>query len=230
MEFQPTTKVAEALALAQRSAQTEGHPEVTPNHLVSALVRLDTPQCETLLRAAGTGAAHVLGQADAALRSRPTTSGASQPPSLSRETGAVLKQADTLMRAKGDTHLALDILLLALAESGHLAAIEKRGAKDMEAKIDEPSVLAGSNRLYVVFGGTPDATQPNSWVVNFDWLQFLKTAEDAPESGKPGAMRNHQNNVPATTTTIDSWVGRSSRPRPEVRRRTVWATSNPAAG
>ncbi|WP_277453234.1 ATP-dependent chaperone ClpB [Janibacter sp. DB-40] len=137
MEFQPTTKVAEALALAQRSAQTEGHPEVTPNHLVSALVRLDTPQCDTLLQAAGTGASHVLGQADAALRSLPTTSGAAQPPSLSRETGAVLKQADTLMRSKGDTHLALDILLLALAEAGHLAAIEKRGAKDMEAKIEE---------------------------------------------------------------------------------------------
>jgi predicted alpha-1,2-mannosidase len=55
----------------------------------------------------------------------------------------------------------------------------------VEAKIDDPSVLAGSNRLYVVFGGTPDATQPNSWVVNFDWLQFLKTAEDAPEPVEP---------------------------------------------
>lgn len=137
MEFQPTTKVAEALALAQRSAQTEGHPEVTPDHLVSALVRLDTPQCDTLLTAAGTGAAHVLGQADAALRSLPTTSGAAQPPSLGRELGAVLQQADTLMRAKGDTHLAVDVLLLALAETGHLAAVEKRGAKDMEAKLDE---------------------------------------------------------------------------------------------
>lgn len=51
----------------------------------------------------------------------------------------------------------------------------------VEAEIDDPSVLAGSNRLYVVFGGTPDPAQPSSWVVNFDWFQFLKTAEDAPE-------------------------------------------------
>ncbi|MBA4085447.1 MAG: ATP-dependent chaperone ClpB [Kytococcus sp.] len=137
MDFQPTTKVAEALALAQRSAQTQGHPEVTPDHLVSALVQLDTPQCDTLLQAAGTGAGHVLAQADAAVRSLPTTSGAAASPTLGRSLLAVLQQADTLMRAKGDTHLALDLLLLALAETGHLAAVESRGARDMEAKIDE---------------------------------------------------------------------------------------------
>src|SRR5699024_4224227 len=137
MEFQPTTKVAEAIALAQRSAQSEGHAEVTADHLVSALVQLDTAQCDTLLQAAGTGAAHVLGQADAALRALPRTSGSTQPPGIGRELGAVLQQADTLMRAKGDTHLALDLLLLALAETGHLAAVESRGAKDMEARIEE---------------------------------------------------------------------------------------------
>ncbi len=137
MEFQPTTKVAEAVALAQRSAQTEGHAEITPDHIVSALVQLDTPQCDTLLQAAGTGAAHVLGQADAALRALPRTSGSTPPPGIGREAAGVLQQADTLMRAKGDTYLAVDLLLLALAETGHLAAVEKRGAADMEARIDE---------------------------------------------------------------------------------------------
>jgi len=136
MELKPTAKVAETLALAQRAAQTAGHPEITPDHLTSALIQLDTPQADALLQAAGTGAAHVLGQADARLRALPTTSGAAQPPGLGRDAAAVLQQADTLMRAKGDTYLALDLLLLALAETGHLAAVEKRGAKDMEAKVD----------------------------------------------------------------------------------------------
>src|SRR5699024_5408652 len=76
-------------------------------------------------------------RADQAVAALPTTSGAATSPSVGRELGAVLQQADTLMRAKGDTHLALDILLLALAETGHLAAVEKRGATDMEAKLDE---------------------------------------------------------------------------------------------
>ncbi|WP_457255000.1 ATP-dependent chaperone ClpB [Pedococcus sp. P5_B7] len=136
MELKPTAKVAEALALAQRAAQSAGHPEITPDHLTSAIVQLDTAQADTLLAAAGTGAAHVLGQADARLRSLPKTSGATQPPTFGREALAVLQQADTLMRAEGDTYLALDLLLLALAETGHLAAVEKRGAKDLEAKIE----------------------------------------------------------------------------------------------
>ncbi|MEO6412836.1 MAG: AAA family ATPase, partial [Pedococcus sp.] len=136
MELKPTAKVAEALALAQREAQGSGHPEITPDHLTSALVRLDTAQADTLLQAAGTGASHVLAQADARLRALPTASGAAQAPGIGRQAAAVLQQADTMMRAKGDTFLALDLLLLALAETGHLAAVEKRGAKDMEAKID----------------------------------------------------------------------------------------------
>lgn len=53
MDLKPTTKVAEALALAQRAAQTHGNPEITPDHITSALIQLDTPRpiCSSRLRA-----------------------------------------------------------------------------------------------------------------------------------------------------------------------------------
>ena len=137
MELKPTNKVAEALAIATRTAQANGNAEVTPDHLTSSLIQLDTPQADRLLQAAGTGAGHVLSQADARLRALPTTSGSAQAPTFGREALAVLQRADTLMRAKGDSYLALDLLLLALAETGHLAAVEQRGAKDMERTIDD---------------------------------------------------------------------------------------------
>ncbi|MFN8045416.1 MAG: ATP-dependent chaperone ClpB [Dermatophilaceae bacterium] len=137
MELKPTNKVAEALAIATRTAQANGNAEVTPDHLTSSLIQLDTPQADRLLQAAGTGAGHVLGQADARIRALPTTSGSAQAPTFGREALAVLQRADTLMRAKGDSYLALDLLLLALAETGHLAAVEQRGAKDMERTIDD---------------------------------------------------------------------------------------------
>ncbi|GAA2225530.1 hypothetical protein GCM10010413_20290 [Promicromonospora sukumoe] len=54
-----------------------------------------------------------------------------------------------------------------------------------EATIDDPGTLAGSNRIYFVFGGTPDPTQPSSWVANVDRAQFLRTAEDGPETAEP---------------------------------------------
>ena len=136
MELKPTTKVAEALALAQRAAQSAGNPEITPDHLTSTAIQLDTALADALLQAAGTGAGHVLAQADARLRALPAASGSAASPTFGREALAVLQRADTLMRAKGDSFLALDLLMLALAETGHLAAVEKRGAADMEAAID----------------------------------------------------------------------------------------------
>ncbi|MGA8978009.1 MAG: Clp protease N-terminal domain-containing protein, partial [Pedococcus sp.] len=60
MDLKPTAKVAEAVALAQRAAQAAGHPEITPDHLTSALIQLETAQADVLLQAAGTGAGHVL--------------------------------------------------------------------------------------------------------------------------------------------------------------------------
>ena len=75
MELKPTTKVAEALALAQRAAQSAGNPEITPDHLTSTAIQLDTALADALLQAAGTGAGHVLAQADARLRALPAASG-----------------------------------------------------------------------------------------------------------------------------------------------------------
>ncbi len=136
MELKPTTKVAEVLAVAQRTAASSGNAEITPDHLTSALITLDTPLADALLQAAGTGAQHVLGEADRRIRVLPKVSGGSGQPAFGRDALAVLQGADTLMRAKGDAFLATDLLLLALAEHGDLAAVEKRGAKDMEAKIE----------------------------------------------------------------------------------------------
>jgi ATP-dependent Clp protease ATP-binding subunit ClpB len=137
MELKPTNKVAEALALAQRAAQSAGHPEITPDHITSALAQLDPTQAEALLAAAGTGVGQVAAQADARVRALPTTSGGAQSPTFGRAALAVLQHADTLMRAKGDAFLAVDLVWLALAETGNLAAVEKRGAADMERAIEQ---------------------------------------------------------------------------------------------
>ncbi|MGL5866531.1 MAG: ATP-dependent Clp protease ATP-binding subunit [Dermatophilaceae bacterium] len=184
MELNPTTKVAEALALAQRAAQSAGHAEIIPDHLTSAAVQLDTPLADALLAAAGTGAAHVLAQADARVRALPTTSGATaQPPTFGREALAVIQQADTLMRAKGDTHLALDLLLLALAETGHLAAVEKRGAADLEARIEQ---LRGGRK---VTSETPVAGGEALATYGTDLTQAARAGRLDPVIGRDAEIR-----------------------------------------
>lgn len=139
MELTPTTKVAEALALAQRSAQSAGHPEITPDHLTLALAEQDETSTPALLEAAGTSAEAVASAARSALSRMPVSSGPSAAtPSLGQAALGVLQHASTLMSAKGDTHLATDLLLLALVEKGAIPGVAGSNvAKAVEARIDE---------------------------------------------------------------------------------------------
>ena len=139
MELTPTTKVAEALALAQRSAQSAGHPEITPDHLTLALVEQAETSTPALLEAAGTSVDAVASVARSALSRMPVSSGPSAAtPSLSQAALGVLQHASTLMSAKGDTHLATDLLLLALVEKGAIPGVAGSSvAKAVEARIDE---------------------------------------------------------------------------------------------
>src|SRR6476661_5733584 len=83
MELKPTTKVGEALALAQREAQGSGHPEITPAHLALALAEQPDTTTPALLAAGGTSAEGVATAARHTLSSLPRTSGTSvQTPGL----------------------------------------------------------------------------------------------------------------------------------------------------
>ncbi|MEO6019280.1 MAG: ATP-dependent chaperone ClpB [Knoellia sp.] len=138
MELNPTTKVAEALALAQRSAQSAGHPEITPDHLALVLAEQPETSTPTLLDAAGTTAEAVASAARSALSRMPVSSGSSAAtPSLSQAALGVLQHASTLMSAKGDTHLSTDLLVLAFVEKGALTGVERTTAPAVEARLDE---------------------------------------------------------------------------------------------
>jgi ATP-dependent Clp protease ATP-binding subunit ClpB len=138
MELTPTTKVAEALALAQRTAQSAGNPEIAPEHLVLALTEQADTSTPALLETAGTSVDAVASAARSALSRMPVSSGPSTAtPSLGQAALGVLQHASTLMSAKGDTHLATDLLVLALVEKGALPGVDRSSAKAVEARIDE---------------------------------------------------------------------------------------------
>src|SRR6187549_665998 len=119
MELKPTTKVAEALAVAQRAAQTAGHPEITPAHLPLALAEQEGTTTPTLLAAAGSTAEGMAATARSVLSGMPRTTGATVgTPALGQAALSVLQHASTLMAARGDTYLSTDVLLLALLEKG----------------------------------------------------------------------------------------------------------------
>src|SRR4029450_5708906 len=103
MELKPTTKVAEALAIAQRAAQSQGHPEITPDHLALALAEQPDTPTPPLLAAGGTPPQAVAGGARQALSSLPHASGSAATPGLGQAALAALNHASTVMQARGDT-------------------------------------------------------------------------------------------------------------------------------
>jgi ATP-dependent Clp protease ATP-binding subunit ClpB len=103
-----TLKSQEAVAAAQELARRMGNPELYPEHLLLALLDQELPQ-ELVPDAASLRA-----QAEAALRTKPSTQGAQQQPAVSAAVSRVLDQASDEARRMEDEYVSTEHLLLAL--------------------------------------------------------------------------------------------------------------------
>ena len=93
MDFQKLTlKSQEAVAGAQELARRGGFPEIHPEHLTLALLDQELPQ--TLAMRAGSDAASLRAQAEAALANRPKVTGADVQPRASGPFSRVLDKAE----------------------------------------------------------------------------------------------------------------------------------------
>ena len=112
MDFQKLTlKSQEAVAAAQELARRAGNPELTPDHLIVALLDQELPR--TLVDRAGYGAGELRAEAEARLAQLPTVTGGGQPQASAR-LSRVLDAAFDQMRELGDEFVSVEHLLLAL--------------------------------------------------------------------------------------------------------------------
>jgi ATP-dependent Clp protease ATP-binding subunit ClpB len=103
-----TLKSQEAVAAAQELARRMGNPELYPEHLLLALLDQELPQ-ELVPDAAALRV-----QAEATLRTKPSTQGAQQQPGVSAAVSRVLDQAFDEARRMEDDYVSTEHLLLAL--------------------------------------------------------------------------------------------------------------------
>ena len=180
MELKPTTKVAEALAVAQRAAQTSGHAEITPAHLSLALAEQEGTTTPALLAAAGTSAQGVAATARGVLAGMPRSTGQSvATPGLGQAALAVLQHASTLMTARGDTHLSTDLLLLALLEKGAVQG----DARALEERLEH--LRAGAK----VTGENPEAQGEALATYGTDLTQAARDGRLDPVIGRDDEIR-----------------------------------------
>jgi ATP-dependent Clp protease ATP-binding subunit ClpB len=110
-----TLKTQEAFSAAVENARAENHPEVTPDHLLAALIGQPKGLALPLLARAGVEPGPFSNRLRERIASLPKAYGATEP-QLSRETRDALEAADALRSDMGDEYLSVEHILLALAD------------------------------------------------------------------------------------------------------------------
>ncbi len=130
MNFDNYTERARAMVQqAQSRAFAEGHPQITPEHLLIALLEDPDGLTMGLIRSAGGDPATVLARTTEALQKLPQVEGNAAQPHVSRETAKLLTSAQELAKKAGDSFVTVERLLLAMANLKKSAAGEAlRGA------------------------------------------------------------------------------------------------------
>jgi ATP-dependent Clp protease ATP-binding subunit ClpB len=122
-----TTKAQEAIATAQTAAERADHPEVTPEHLLQALVAQEGGVVSAALGKMGVDTAPIVQDLDKALGALPHTQGAAThvSPRLDAVLKAALKEAEGLK----DEYISTEHLLLALVDNKNVAGdiLRKQG-------------------------------------------------------------------------------------------------------
>ncbi|MGW7415640.1 ATP-dependent chaperone ClpB [Streptomyces sp. NPDC054863] len=132
MEAELTNRSRDAITAATHRAVTDGHPDLTPAHLLLALLEgQDNENITDLLAAVEADQAVVRSGAERLLSALPSVTGSTvSPPQPDREMLAVV--ADAAQRAKelGDEFLSTEHLLIGLAAKGGRAAdvLKNQGA------------------------------------------------------------------------------------------------------
>src|SRR5205085_11362473 len=126
-----TIKTREAITAAQSLAEERRHPQVTPEHLLAALLEQTETVVTPLLRKVGADAAGIRRETNAALDALPTLGSGPESTGPSDALGQVLRAADRERGDLKDDYDAVEHLLLTLAAHGSKAgeALRANGAR-----------------------------------------------------------------------------------------------------
>ena len=132
-----TQSTQQAVQIAAESARAASNPEVTPDHLLAALVRQDATVVLPVLQKLGKAPLAVRNQVDAAVAALPKAYGGAEP-RFSRELTNAFDRADEARRELRDDFLSVEHLLLALA---------KRIGVSREGLLEALREVRGSHRV-----------------------------------------------------------------------------------
>ena len=108
-----TIKTGEAVATAMQTATVNGNPELTVDHMMSAIASQTDTVVPALLAKLGVAATMLRDRADEAIAKMPKTTGGAEP-RMNRELSNVFANADSVRRDLKDDYLSVEHLLYAM--------------------------------------------------------------------------------------------------------------------
>ncbi|MEU2259083.1 ATP-dependent chaperone ClpB [Streptomyces sp. NPDC019645] len=154
MDAELTNRSRDALSAATTRAVSEGHADLTPAHLLLALLAgQDNENITDLLAAADADQAAVRSGAERVLADLPSVTGSTvAPPQPNRELLAVIADASQRAKELGDDYLSTEHLLIGVAAKGGRAAEVLSGQGATARKLQEAFEKARGGRRVT----TPD--------------------------------------------------------------------------
>ncbi|MBL4617038.1 MAG: ATP-dependent chaperone ClpB [Robiginitomaculum sp.] len=134
MEFENFTDRAKGFVQsAQTLALTSGHQQLTPEHLLKALLDDSQGLAANLMRAAGADPDAALRNVQMALDKLPKIEGGDGKVYMARETAELFQKAEAVAKKSGDSFVTTERLLLALVLSAKSSASEALKDADLSA-------------------------------------------------------------------------------------------------
>ncbi|HKR52197.1 MAG TPA: Clp protease N-terminal domain-containing protein, partial [Pseudonocardiaceae bacterium] len=126
--FNPTTKTQAAISSAAQAASTAGNPDITPGHLLEALLAQADGIAAPLLAAVGADAKAIRAELDAIIKRLPSATGSTvAAPQLDRQAAKALGHAQNLATDMGDSYVSTEHLLVGLAaDTGAVGQLLRR--------------------------------------------------------------------------------------------------------
>ncbi|MDO0926594.1 ATP-dependent chaperone ClpB [Streptomyces sp. TG1A-8] len=139
MDAELTNRSRDAINAASKRAVTEGHPDLTPAHLLLALLQgQENENITDLLAAVDADQAAVRAGAERVLAALPSVTGSTvAPPQPNRELLAVIADATERAGALGDEYLSTEHLLIGIAAKGGATGGVLRGQGADAKKLQE---------------------------------------------------------------------------------------------
>jgi ATP-dependent Clp protease ATP-binding subunit ClpB len=143
-----TNRTQEAIAAASDIARSNGHPEVTPDHVMVALLSQEDTIVPAILKQLGVAAGMLRDKSEDMLSKLPRVQGGAEA-RMNRELGNVLENADSARKDLKDDYVSVEHLLLAMnqrvgigSEEMLMALREVRGSHRVTSQDPESQFAA----------------------------------------------------------------------------------------